>query len=404
MSARWRDGNHVELLENGEAFYPRLYAAIDAARREVLLETFILRDDKVGQALQKTLIAAAQRGVRVEVTVDAWGSMGLTPEFIQDLTTAGVGFRLFGTTQPRWLLRLAWFRRLHRKIVVVDGEVAFVGGINFCADHLADFGPEAKQDYAAEVTGPVVADIHGFVLDAIGSTHRKRWWRRAAGRASEPEPLPSTGAMTVMFVTRDNRRHRTAIERHYRAAIATSKQRLVIANAYFFPGYRLLRDIRNAARRGVDVRLLMQGEPDMLVARLGARMLYDYLLRAGVRIYEYCERPFHGKVALTDDTWATVGSSNLDPLSLSFNLEANVAVRSTQLNVEVYRRLERLMNDHCTEIDPASASRRVFWRPIASFFVFHFLRRFPRWVTHLPAQQTQLTSVPPPRRNGRESP
>jgi cardiolipin synthase len=129
------------------------------------------------------------------------------------------------------------------------------------------------------------------------------------------------------FVTWDNRRNRTDIERHYRAAVRSAHRRVLIANAYFFPGYRLLSDLRQAARRGVRLDLILQDQIDMPWAQRASELLYGYLIRAGVRVYEYTERPLHGKVAVVDDYWATVGSSNLDPTSLSLNLEANVVVR-----------------------------------------------------------------------------
>ena len=141
--------------------------------------------------------------------------------------------------------------------------------------------------------------------------------------------------------------HTNDIERHYRAAIRSARERIVIANAYFFPGYRLIKELRRAARRGVDVRLILQGEPDMPIVKTAASMLYHHLLHAGVRIYEYCERPLHGKVALMDDRWSTVGSSNLDPLSLSLNLEANVVVRDAAFNALLYERLDHLMQHSC---------------------------------------------------------
>jgi cardiolipin synthase len=149
---------------------------------------------------------------------------------------------------------------------------------------------------------------------------------------------------------RDNRRHMDDIERHYRIAIRAAKKRIVIANAYFFPGYRFIKELKRAARRGVDVRLILQGEPDMPFVKTAASMLYHHLLRAGVKIYEYCERPLHGKVALMDDEWATVGSSNLDPMSLSFNLEANVIIRDRAFNQTLSANLDKLMCNACSEV------------------------------------------------------
>src|SRR5690606_30183165 len=158
----------------------------------------------------------------------------------------------------------------------------------------------------------------------------------------------------------------------------------------------LLRELRAAARRGVDVRLIMQAKPDIAIARFGGRLLYDYLLQGGVRIYEYSERQFHGKVAVIDGDWTTVGSSNLDPLSLWFNLEGDVGVRDEGFNDTVYRRLDRLMNRSCNKITRADA-RRVFWRPLVGFLAFHFLRRFPRLAGLMPAHRPRLTRVPAPR-------
>ena len=142
----WRGGNRVTLLENGEAYFPRVFAAIAEARHEILLETFILFEDKVGLELQRVLVEAARRGVRVEVTVDGYGSPRFTPGFVSEMVSVGVRFRVFDPHPGLLGMRINLFRRLHRKLLVIDGARAFVGGINYSADHLADFGPTAKQD------------------------------------------------------------------------------------------------------------------------------------------------------------------------------------------------------------------------------------------------------------------
>src|SRR5690606_1682764 len=192
----------------------------------------------------------------------------------------------------------------------------------------ADFGPKAKQDYAVEVEGPIVAHIHAFMRNALAEGRPGRHWVRR--RATLIPPGPVCGPADALFIWRDNRKHSNDIERHYRIAMRLAKRRLVIANAYFFPGYSLLKSMRKAARRGVEVSLILQGNPDMPFVQTAASMLYHPLLRSGVRIYEYCDRPLHAKVALVDDEWSTVGSSNLDPLSLSLNLEANVIIRDPE--------------------------------------------------------------------------
>lgn len=395
MSAGWVGGNRVTLLENGEAYFPRVFEAIANAKREVILETFIVFEDKVGLQLADALVAAARNGAKVDVLVDGFGSPDLSDDYIARLTSAGVRLRVFDPGPRIMGWRMKMLRRMHRKIVVVDGERAFVGGINYSADHLADFGPMAKQDYAVELEGPVVSQIHRFVLHAIASGGPGRRWLRRRVPAVMHDRLPEAGPVQALFVTRDNRHHTNDIEQHYRATIRAARHRLVIANAYFFPGYRLIRELRRAARRGVDVRLILQGEPDMPIVKTAARLVYHHLLHAGVKIYEYCERPLHGKVALADDEWATVGSSNLDPLSLSLNLEANVVLRDRAFNQHLHERLEYLMRHACREISADDVQEPSGWRVVRSFFVFHLMRWYPSWASWLPTHSPRVTMAEP---------
>ncbi|MGX9381281.1 cardiolipin synthase ClsB [Pseudomonas sp. JQ36] len=385
----WQGNNRVELLENGEEYFPRVFDAMRAAKSEILLETFIVFEDKVGAELQQILIDAARRGVRTTVSLDGFGCGELTTAYLAALSDAGVHLQIFDPAPKHLGFRTNWFRRLHRKIVVVDGLIAFIGGINFSGDHLADFGPEAKQDYAVQVQGPAVADIHHFALLQSGRPGRARfWWQRRRQRRADMAFSDHDGQVRLVF--RDNDQHHTDIEDVYLHALRRAKRRVVIANAYFFPGYRLLREIRNAARRGVEVRLILQGQPDMLVAKLAARMTYDYLLKAGVQIHEYCQRPLHGKVALVDEEWSTVGSSNLDPLSLSLNLEANVLIRDRAFNQHLFQRLEDLSQNHCKAMDASMSPRGRIWHMTVGFLVFHFLRHFPAMAGWLPAHKPRL--------------
>jgi cardiolipin synthase len=394
MSGRWIEGNDIRLLENGEEFFPRVFACIANATQEVVLETFILFEDKVGLQLHEALVAAARRGVQVDVTVDGFGSPDLSERFIGTLAEAGVRLHVFDPGIRLWGQRLNVLRRMHRKIVVVDGTVAFVGGINYSADHLADYGPEAKQDYSVEIRGPLVADIHRFTHTSLAQGHRyqrtRRWWRWRKRLRKSTENQPRAGDAAAMLVVRDNGEHSSDIERHYRIAIRAARHRVVIANAYFFPGYRLMKELRRAARRGVDVRLILQGQPDMAIVKTAATMLYHQLLGAGVRIYEYTKRPLHGKVALMDDEWATVGSSNLDPLSLSLNLEANVIIRDRAFNQDLYERLDALMRHSCRQIEREALGELRGWGVVRSFLAYHFTRRYPRWATWLPRHVPRL--------------
>lgn len=381
----WRSGNRISLLDGGEEYFPRVFARIRGAAREVLIETFILADDKVGQALRDAMLAAAARGVRIDLTVDGYGSADLQPSFLTTLTAAGVRIHIFDP-QPRIFgMRVNVFRRMHRKLVAIDGAVAFVGGINFSEDHLLEFGPEAKEDYAIEIEGPLAQDIRELMVGSLPRLDR-------SGRLAER--IGAVGTVVAKLITRDNRAHRRDIEKHYCDAVHAACHEVIIANAYFFPGFRLLRELRNAARRGVAVSVIVQGNPDMAVVRWAAVSLYDYLLRAGVRLYEFCERPLHGKVAVVDDSWATIGSSNLDPLSLFLNLEANVVVDDSHVAGKLRRRLQIMMRESCNQVHPGDDVRLALVRRIASVIAFHLMRHFPSWAGWFPAHKPVRRSLP----------
>ena len=393
MKCDWREGNRIELLENGEQFYPAVHAAIDDAKSRVILESFIWFEDEVGKQLHAVLLRAAQRGVKIDVLLDGYGSPDLSDNFVNELTAAGVVFRYYDP-RPRMMgMRTNVFRRMHRKIVVIDTDIAFVGGINYSDEHMSSYGPQAKQDYAIRIEGPVVQDILQFEVENLpGNASVRRWWRRRHRAVENRKP----GEAQALFVWRDNEEHRDDIERHYLKMLANARREVIIANAYFFPGYRLLHAMRNAARRGVKVKLIVQGEPDMPIVKVGARLLYNYLIKGGVDVYEYCRRPLHGKVALMDDHWATVGSSNLDPLSLSLNLEANLIIHDREFNQTLRENLNAIISNDCKLVDETMMPKRTWWNLGKSVVVFHFLRHFPALVGWLPAHTPLMTEVDPP--------
>lgn len=383
MKTQWRSGNHLRLLTNGEDYFPAVFEAIRCARKSVLLETFILFEDEVGEQLHQVIREAAQRGVVVEMMVDGYGSNDLSSEYITTLTTAGVRFIYYNPRPRVFGMRTHIFRRLHRKIVVCDDAIAFVGGINFSAEHNISYGPEAKQDYAVAVSGPVVNDISRYVRQALSSqTTPRRGWRT---RSHPLAKHATSGDAQVLFVWRDNEGNRDDIEQHYVSMLRTAKKEVVIANAYFFPGYHLLREMRHAAQRGVRVKLIVQGEPDMPVVKVGAELLYNYLVGGGVQVYEYTRRPLHAKIAVQDRAWATVGSSNLDPLSLSLNLEANLIVHDHDFNQVMRTELNRLLKEECRRVEADELPPQNAWQMIKNVVVFHFLRHFPAIAGWLPA-------------------
>ncbi|MDR0634720.1 MAG: cardiolipin synthase ClsB, partial [Azoarcus sp.] len=322
----WVGGNAIALLECGQAYFPALEAAIDGARREILLQTYIFAADATGRRIAAALARAAGRGVVVRLLVDGFGGRAFVREISGDLAAAGVDVLVFRRELRLLSLRRRRLRRLHCKVAVIDGRVAFVGGINVTDDFDAEAPGHPRHDYAVR--------IEGALLEPILGVSRRLWhlvtWaslRRRMRGQSEPEAVArAAGSTRAAFLIRDNLRHRNDIENAYLDAISHARDEIVLANAYFFPGRRFRRALIEAAGRGVKVSLLLQGLADHPPVQYATRALYPLFLEKGIRIFEYRRSILHAKVAVIDHRWATVGSSNIDPFSLLMAREANVAV------------------------------------------------------------------------------
>jgi cardiolipin synthase A/B len=325
-------GNRIGLLKNGSEYFPRLLAAIEHARRSVHVETYIFALDVIGLQVADALAAAAARGLQVRLLVDGFGADDSAAHLMQRLRPAGVEVLVFRPGRW-WRLDRRLLRRMHRKIVVIDGELAFVGGINIIDDYhhhgaeAQDLGP--RYDYAVTCEGPIVGPIT-FAVERLWWTVQLlqrpiRFTRRPRfNRQRLPASLPED--MRAALLLRDNLRHRRTIARAYLDALASAHDEVIIAMAYFLPGRRLREALIAAAQRGVKVRLLLQGKVEYRLQHYAQQALYGPLLRAGIEIHEYTASFLHAKVAVVDERWATVGSSNIDPYSLLFAREANVAI------------------------------------------------------------------------------
>lgn len=343
-------GNQVSLLQSGAAYFPALLKALDQARHEIYLETYIFEDDSTGRRIAAALKRAVSRGVEVYVLIDGYGSKDLPRHMLDQLRADGVKTHIFRPKISPWTLRRKRLRRMHRKIVVVDREVAFVGGINIIDDNEAIGDRAPRYDYAVEVVGPLVDNIHHFA--------QRLWfavtWSSFGKRTTRVETLPTSnssgGAMRAAFLVRDNFHHRRDIEAEYLRAINQAKFEILLAHAYFLPGHNFRRALTLAAGRGVRVVLLVQGQMEYLVEHFASRALYGSLLDAGIEIYEYRKGFLHAKVAVIDGHWATVGSSNIDPFSLLLSLEANVVVDEGSFGAALALSLKNTVEKDCRQI------------------------------------------------------
>ena len=398
-----RDGHQIKLLQGGADFFPELIRALDAARSHIQLETYIFDFHGDGAYVAAALERAGRRGVRVWVVVDGVGTPKLKEEWRARFDSAGVEWRVYSPLGTLGLFIPSRWRRLHRKLCVVDGHVAFCGGINILDDL---YDPQhgtlksPRLDFAVCATGALVQQVQEATTQL--------WWRMQAVRHVRQQNFPEafssfraaglhmpwlhdtrhahgdTLVAKAGLLLRDNLLLRGQIEKAYRRAIGLARHDIVIANAYFLPGRKLRQALVHAALRGVRVRLLLQGRYEYFMQYHAARPVYRQMLEAGVEIYEYAESFLHAKVAVIDAQhdrpWATVGSSNLDPFSLLLAREANVVVADPFFAKRLREGLEHAMSTKSHRIMPQSLLERSQFQRAMDWIAFG-LMRLAIWLT-----------------------
>jgi len=345
-------GNAVCLLTNGAQGFPSMLAAIDAAQHRIRCESYILRADATGTRFVEALTRAASRGVAVRLLVDGVGSRSLTHEDLGLLIAQGAQVRIFNPLSHWTVIRAN--NRNHRKILVVDGRVAFLGGLNLAQEYDGD-GRQGWRDTHLRIEGPAALDAErvfaqswqqggtGFLgkdLPVVGVNPLKRTldrplqtllsrppvWTPPASADRAAAPVGASPPVPVRIVSSAPDRTASHVLDMYLLAINAAQERVWIANGYFVPPRILLRALCHAARRGVDVRLLLQGETDEPTVRTLSIGFYGKLLGSGVRIYEWPHSVLHAKTMVVDGAWCTIGSANLDGRALFLNYEANAAL------------------------------------------------------------------------------
>jgi cardiolipin synthase len=365
--------NSVELLRDGAEAYPRMLEAIAGAREQILLEMYWFDSDRAGRRFTDALVAAARRGVEVAIVYDAVGSIGADAAMFAELRAAGAHVAEFGPIAP-WRRRFRLDRltlRDHRKILVVDDSVGFTGGCNIALAWLPlEEGGAGWRDDMVQVRGQAVNALAASVL---------RTWQGIGGRAvlkarpADPSRLAKQG-QKVNVLAESFFRARREISRAYLHQIYRAKKRVWLRNAYFIPDGSVRRALGRAARRGVDVRVIMPGESDVELVRHASRSTWGYLLRRGVRLFEYQAGILHAKSAVIDGSWSTIGTFNLDYLSLRSNLEVNISVLDEAFGATMEGSFVRDL-EQSREIDDASFRFRPLGDRLLELLVYRF-RKF----------------------------
>ena len=362
-------GNSVRVLTDGDEVFESMWAAIAGAQRSVLLTTYILEPDRVGERTLSELERAVERGCRVQLVLDAFGSHRVSNDSLGRLRARGATVILFNPI-VRWRAPLSRLVRNHRKILVVDERLAICGGMNVAEEYAgARHGTGLFRDTQLALEGPCARDLARLTeRDMLeGGPRRALRGQRDAGRA-EGEP----GSL-VQILDTNERRHRRAIQKALRVTLARTLERCYLSSPYFVPPKRLMRGLTHAARRGVDVRVLTAGRSDVPLVRLASQHLYGRLLRAGVRIFELHGRVLHAKTVTVDGVYASVGSFNLDYWSDRRNLEVSVTVldagAATTLEEQFQRDLE-----NAKEVQLSNWDKRSWPRRLAGWLAYQALR------------------------------
>lgn len=322
-SHRWIGGHRLALLKDGAEIVPAMLDAIHGATRSVHLETYIFRGDDTGRQFIRALSDKARQGLSVKLIYDALGSLTTPRDVFAAMAEGGVNvfeYRPLSPWNPGWRLK----RRDHRKLLIVDDRVGFVGGMNI-GNEYADPGQGGGgwRDTQLRIEGPAVGILQRTFLRTWSRNPALKGVRRGEGLS----PVPAAGDSTVSVVSSWGRRRRNPIKRAYLDAIRRARSHIYLTSSYFVPPPRILWALKMARRRGVDVRVLLPARSDVRVVDYASRALYDQLLQWGVRIFEWRGPVLHAKTAVIDATWSTVGSYNMDYLSFFYNLETNVMIR-----------------------------------------------------------------------------
>jgi cardiolipin synthase len=366
------EGNQLTLLHSGGEFFPALISAIDAAQIEIYLETYIFSEDITGKLVLDALCRAALRNVAVHVIADWYGTGNQrSKDLALHFSAAGVQFRSFNP----WFSR--GFARTHRKLFVVDKQLAIVGGININHDlfaegenkHVLEF---PRWDFATSVAGPLVAEIHQLMSDQWQKIGKLDWRLRFKMLIKRRAALPSPQLPIVAgLAPRDNVLFRRTIQKAYLHALGNAREQALIVTPYFAPGRKFRNALISAASRGVRVTLLI-GSGDFRLQDAVAHSYYPKLLKHGVEIFEYRKSQLHAKVAAVDNAWSTIGSSNCDGLSLFVNQEANILIKNhaftSQLSAAIQQGIEESVRINSADYENISWDRK-FWYGCA-FFIY----------------------------------
>jgi len=366
----YKSGHSVKLLLSGEPFFAECEKRINDAKKYIHFQTYIVDDDVTGRRIVNALIRAAKKGVRVYFLLDAFGGSSFPKESITKVEESGILFRKFspGLITKGFQLSL----RLHHKVLLVDGDVAIIGGMNIADRYHGSSGVREWLDFAILIKGPECAHV---------LFHLKRLWNKAfisrKERSRETIHNPELFEDNIKVKVLQNNWYRNKIEilKSYRSALKHSHNRMIIMASYFLPGRNERKLLRNASRRGVDIKIVLASQSDAVVFKRATNFLYDFILRNNIKIYEYLPSNLHAKVATVDGKWSTIGSYNMNHLSDYGSVEMNVDILDTQFALMFEVLLLEIIEKDCKQVTfEEHIHHKVWFSQLFGWFSYQIIR------------------------------
>lgn len=374
-SASYYPADEVQLVYSGSDYFDRLLELIGAAKASIYFQTYIFDEDATGVLISKALKVAAGNGVKVYVLLDAFGSKELSKTFMADLRQAGIHLRMFAPFFSKNTIHLG--RRMHHKIVVADDERALVGGINVSDKYRGSATEREWLDYAILVKGTVCEQLSKICFAILN--------RHFPVLKKDPVPMTTGSKCLVRFRQNDRLRGKRQISMGYLYAIRNARHSIIFVSSYFLPGRRILKALKKAAKRGVQVTIILSAQSDIILFGKATSHLYTYLMKQGITIYEWQDSILHGKIAMVDEKWVTIGSFNLNYLSALSSIELNVEAMNATLVNELKAHLEGIIQRGCKKIDYDDYLQTNTWRRrMINTFAYYLTRAFMKSLALFP--------------------
>jgi len=384
----YKNGHSIELLRSGETFFTANIREIDRARHFIHFQSYIIDEDETGLRIIDALVRAAGRGVRTYLLVDAFGTKYLSGELLKKIDDSGILFRFFSPAFITEGFHLSL--RLHHKVLLVDGEVAIVGGMNFADRYYGTSKKKEWLDFALLIKGPECARINNIL--------RKHWnktFLAKSERAQESVHNVKIYKENIKLRILENNWYRNKIEilRSYRTAFKFAQDRMIIFASYFLPGRNERRLLKMAGKRGVDITIVLAADSDAPLFKRATGFLYDFILRSNIKIYEYLPSNLHAKVATIDGKWVTIGSYNLNHISDYGSIEMNVNVLDASFTREFENLLLKIIRDDCRQVTIEDyLRRRTMISRFTGWLSYQMIRILMRWMAQMTSKKKQKTS------------